>query len=116
LGQSNQARSWCLPSHTCGFALRSRSLPGLVDVIARGALGAPLEARLVPVQVAMEVPHVQARVRHSSSQYDFVKVRVWLGEGEDRHATVLSRFLLVRTLTAAKVHTQRCAAPLQRLR
>jgi hypothetical protein len=43
------------------------------------------------------------RVRHSSSQYDFVKLRVWLGEGEDRHATVLSRFLLCRTLTAAKV-------------
>ena len=46
--------------------------------------------------------HALPRVRHSSSQYDFVKVRVWLGEGDDRHATVLSRFLLVRTLTAAK--------------
>jgi hypothetical protein len=70
-----------------------------------------------------------ARVRHSSSQcvcyyiaaaysqtwaptssrcasphtrYDFVKVRVWLGESEDRHVTVLSRFVLCRTLTAAK--------------
>jgi hypothetical protein len=31
-----------------------------------------------------------------------VKVRVWLGESEDRHATVLSRFVLCRTLTAAK--------------
>ena len=60
--------------------------------------------------VPMEAPHVPARVRHSSSQYDFVKVRVWLGDGEDRHATVLSRFLLVRTLTAAKV-ADLCASP-----
>ena len=32
-----------------------------------------------------------------------MKLRVWLGDGEDRHATVLSRFLLCRTLTAARV-------------
>jgi len=52
--------------------------------------------------------HALPRVRHSSSQYDFVKVRVWLGDGEDRHATVLSRFLLVRTLTAAKARHALC--------
>jgi hypothetical protein len=53
------------------------------------------------------------RVRHSSSTYDFVKVRVWLGSehaaADECHATVLSRFLLCRTLTACKVW-QSCAA------
>ena len=50
-----------------------------------------------------------ARVRQTSSLYDFVKVRVWLGDVEERHATVLSRFLLVRTLTAAKARAASAA-------
>ena len=40
------------------------------------------------------------RSRATSSTYDFVKIRVWLGEG---HSHVLSRFLLSRTLTASMV-------------
>jgi len=38
--------------------------------------------------------------KHSSSKYDFVKVRVWLS---NRHYYVLSRFLMSRVLTAIKV-------------
>lgn len=48
----------------------------------------------------------QHRVRHTSSLYDFVKIRVRLqgppGSGAE-HSHVLSRFLLSRTLTASKV-------------
>jgi len=42
--------------------------------------------------------------RNASSKYDFVKVKVWLGENAD-HYYVLSRFLLSRMLTVTKVHT-----------
>jgi hypothetical protein len=41
--------------------------------------------------------------RNASSKYDFVKVKVWLGENAD-HYYVLSRFLLSRMLTVTKVH------------
>lgn len=40
--------------------------------------------------------------RNASSKYDFVKVKVWLGENAD-HYYVLSRFLLSRMLTVTKV-------------
>ncbi|KAJ7535113.1 hypothetical protein O6H91_12G018700 [Diphasiastrum complanatum] len=40
--------------------------------------------------------------RSTSSKYDFVKVRVWLGESAD-HYYVLSRFLLSRMLTVTKI-------------
>ncbi len=40
--------------------------------------------------------------RNASSKYDFVKVKVWLGENAD-HYYVLSRFLLCRMLTVTKV-------------
>ncbi|KAJ6342028.1 hypothetical protein OIU78_010048, partial [Salix suchowensis] len=39
--------------------------------------------------------------RNASSKYDFVKVRVWLGDNAD-HYYVLSRFLLSRMLTVTK--------------
>jgi len=47
-------------------------------------------------------PHspVEHPYKHSSSKYDFVKVRVWLSS---RHYYVLSRFLISRVLTAIKV-------------
>ncbi|XP_011076381.1 uncharacterized protein LOC105160615 [Sesamum indicum] len=40
--------------------------------------------------------------RNTSSRYDFVKVKVWLGENAD-HYYVLSRFLLSRMLTVTKI-------------
>ncbi|KAF0935825.1 hypothetical protein E2562_036309 [Oryza meyeriana var. granulata] len=40
--------------------------------------------------------------RNTSSKYDFVKVKVWLGENAD-HYYVLSRFLLCRMLTVTKI-------------
>uniref|UniRef100_A0A6N2KS45 2-phosphoglycerate kinase n=2 Tax=Salix viminalis TaxID=40686 RepID=A0A6N2KS45_SALVM len=40
--------------------------------------------------------------RNASSKYDFVKVRVWLGDNAD-HYYVLSRFLLSRMLTVTKL-------------
>ncbi|PSR93330.1 Cyclin-F like [Actinidia chinensis var. chinensis] len=39
--------------------------------------------------------------RNASSKYDFVKVKVWLGDNAD-HYYVLSRFLLSRMLTVIK--------------
>ncbi|KAK4285147.1 hypothetical protein QN277_001885 [Acacia crassicarpa] len=40
--------------------------------------------------------------RNNSSKYDFVKVKVWLGDNAD-HYYVLSRFLLSRMLTVTKI-------------
>ncbi|KAG8652803.1 uncharacterized protein LOC110617265 [Manihot esculenta] len=40
--------------------------------------------------------------RNASSKYDFVKVKVWLGDHAD-HYYVLSRFLLSRMLTVTKI-------------
>ncbi|XP_039780438.1 uncharacterized protein LOC120647638 isoform X2 [Panicum virgatum] len=40
--------------------------------------------------------------RNASSKYDFVKVKVWLGENAD-HYYILSRFLLSRMLTVTKI-------------
>lgn len=40
--------------------------------------------------------------RHTSSKYDFVKVRVWLGQGSS-HYYVLSRFLVSRMLTVTRI-------------
>ncbi|PQQ04337.1 uncharacterized protein Pyn_31250 [Prunus yedoensis var. nudiflora] len=40
--------------------------------------------------------------RNTSSKYDFVKVKVWLGDNAD-HYYVLSRFLLSRMLTVTKI-------------
>ncbi|KAF8740625.1 hypothetical protein HU200_013786 [Digitaria exilis] len=45
--------------------------------------------------------------RNASSKYDFVKVKVWLGENAD-HYYVLSRFLLSRMLTVTKVKSFPC--------
>lgn len=41
-------------------------------------------------------------IRNASSKYDFVKVKVWLGDNAD-HYYVLSRFLLSRMLTVTKI-------------
>ncbi|KAL4280056.1 hypothetical protein GQ457_03G015950 [Hibiscus cannabinus] len=45
---------------------------------------------------------VKSSPRNVSSKYDFVKVKVWLGDKED-HYYVLSRFLLSRMLTVTKI-------------
>ena len=72
-----------------------------------GAKDADAQPPLSPAAAPAPAAAASGRVRHSySSAYDFVKVRVWLGDGEERHATVLSRFLLVRTLTAAMASAQ----------
>ncbi|KAJ8748106.1 hypothetical protein K2173_009236 [Erythroxylum novogranatense] len=47
-------------------------------------------------------PGVSFSSRNASSKYDFVKVKVWLGDNAD-HYYVLSRFLLSRMLTVTKI-------------
>ncbi|KAJ9164046.1 hypothetical protein P3X46_023663 [Hevea brasiliensis] len=47
-------------------------------------------------------PTVNFSSRNASSKYDFVKVKVWLGDHAD-HYYVLSRFLLSRMLTVTKI-------------
>ncbi|KAI3434204.1 uncharacterized protein J3R85_006656, partial [Psidium guajava] len=48
------------------------------------------------------IPAVRFSSRNDSSKYDFVKVKVWLGDNCD-HYYVLSRFLLSRMLTVTKI-------------
>ncbi|WKA06607.1 hypothetical protein VitviT2T_024502 [Vitis vinifera] len=48
------------------------------------------------------LPPVRFSTRNASSKYDFVKVKVWLGDNAD-HYYVLSRFLLSRMLTVTKI-------------
>ncbi|ERN00750.1 uncharacterized protein LOC18428822 isoform X2 [Amborella trichopoda] len=48
------------------------------------------------------LPTARFASRNASSKYDFVKVRVWLGDNAD-HYYVLSRFLLSRMLTVTKI-------------
>ncbi|KAI3977441.1 hypothetical protein MKX01_000354 [Papaver californicum] len=48
------------------------------------------------------LPTGRSAVRNASSKYDFVKVKVWLGDNAD-HYYVLSRFLLSRMLTVTKI-------------
>ncbi|CAD5335536.1 unnamed protein product [Arabidopsis thaliana] len=45
---------------------------------------------------------VPSSPRNASSKYDFVKVKVWLGDNAD-HYYVLSRFLVCRMLTVTKI-------------
>nr|QIA97564.1 phosphoglycerate kinase 1 [Celmisia lyallii] len=45
---------------------------------------------------------LRSGTRNGSSKYDFVKVKVWLGDHAD-HYYVLSRFLLSRMLTVTKI-------------
>ncbi|KAH7288858.1 hypothetical protein KP509_31G047000 [Ceratopteris richardii] len=47
-------------------------------------------------------PPLPAHSRHNSSKYDFVKVKVWLGDSAN-HYYVLSRFLVSRMLTVTKI-------------
>ncbi|KAK3419047.1 hypothetical protein EUGRSUZ_H04780 [Eucalyptus grandis] len=48
------------------------------------------------------LPAARFTSRNASSKYDFVKVKVWLGDNCD-HYYVLSRFLLSRMLTVTKI-------------
>lgn len=48
------------------------------------------------------LPSARSATRNASSKYDFVKVKVWLGDNAD-HYYVLSRFLLSRMLTVTKI-------------
>ncbi|KAH9332007.1 hypothetical protein KI387_004115, partial [Taxus chinensis] len=48
------------------------------------------------------IPDAPPAARNTTSKYDFVKVRVWLGDNAD-HYYVLSRFLLSRMLTVTKI-------------
>ncbi|KAK1361001.1 2-phosphoglycerate kinase [Heracleum sosnowskyi] len=50
----------------------------------------------------LNIPAVPFSTRNASSKYDFVKVKVWLGDNAD-HYYVLSRFLLSRMLTVTKI-------------
>lgn len=50
----------------------------------------------------LNIPAVRFSTRNASSKYDFVKVKVWLGDNAD-HYYVLSRFLLSRMLTVTKI-------------
>ncbi|KAE8705242.1 P-loop containing nucleoside triphosphate hydrolases superfamily protein isoform 2 [Hibiscus syriacus] len=50
----------------------------------------------------LSFPSVKSSPRNASSKYDFVKVKVWLGDNAD-HYYVLSRFLLSRMLTVTKI-------------
>lgn len=49
------------------------------------------------------IPAALPAARNTTSKYDFVKVRVWLGDNAD-HYYVMSRFLLCRMLTVTKVN------------
>ncbi|XP_059304985.1 uncharacterized protein LOC132056698 isoform X1 [Lycium ferocissimum] len=51
---------------------------------------------------ATNPPTRRFSTRNASSKYDFVKVKVWLGDNAD-HYYVLSRFLLSRMLTVTKI-------------
>lgn len=44
----------------------------------------------------------QRSKRHTASKYDFIKVKVWLGETQ-AHYYILSRFLISRMLTVTKI-------------
>ncbi|XP_042505891.1 uncharacterized protein LOC122082414 isoform X2 [Macadamia integrifolia] len=50
----------------------------------------------------LSLPTERISSRNASSKYDFVKVKVWLGDNAD-HYYVLSRFLLSRMLTVTKI-------------
>jgi hypothetical protein len=65
--------------------------------------GAPLHLVAAPHWPPADDP---SSFRPSSSKYDFIKVRVWLGEARE-HYYVLSRFLISRHLTATKVPQQK---------
>ncbi|WOL10191.1 hypothetical protein Cni_G18945 [Canna indica] len=51
---------------------------------------------------SLALPPSRLPSRNASSKYDFVKVKVWLGDNAD-HYYVLSRFLLSRMLTVTKI-------------
>ncbi|KAE8715965.1 P-loop containing nucleoside triphosphate hydrolases superfamily protein isoform 2 [Hibiscus syriacus] len=53
-------------------------------------------------KITRSIPSGKFSPRNGSSKYDFVKVKVWLGENAD-HYYVLSRFLLSRMLTVTKI-------------
>ncbi|XP_010523142.1 PREDICTED: uncharacterized protein LOC104801525 [Tarenaya hassleriana] len=57
------------------------------------------EGREINIRSFSSVP---SSPRNASSKYDFVKVKVWLGDNAD-HYYVLSRFLMSRMLTVTKI-------------
>ncbi|CAN8264787.1 unnamed protein product [Cochlearia groenlandica] len=57
------------------------------------------ELREINIRPFSSVP---SSPRNASSKYDFVKVKVWLGDNAD-HYYVLSRFLVCRMLTVTKI-------------
>ncbi|KAL1215058.1 hypothetical protein V5N11_007639 [Cardamine amara subsp. amara] len=57
------------------------------------------EPREINIRSFSSVP---SSPRNASSKYDFVKVKVWLGDNAD-HYYVLSRFLVCRMLTVTKI-------------
>ncbi|KVI04594.1 uncharacterized protein LOC112524691 isoform X2 [Cynara cardunculus var. scolymus] len=61
----------------------------------------PEEEESEKQQTSNDFP-LPAGTRNGSSKYDFVKVKVWLGDNAD-HYYVLSRFLLSRMLTVTKI-------------
>ncbi|KAL3696986.1 hypothetical protein R1sor_011062 [Riccia sorocarpa] len=70
--------------------------------VTRGRGGDVEEAEACSGSGSPRLQPVTRPPRHTSSKYDFVKVRVWLGDNSD-HYYVLSRFLVSRMLTVTKI-------------
>ncbi|EOA13367.1 hypothetical protein CARUB_v10026404mg [Capsella rubella] len=64
-----------------------------------GIINGEHEPREINIRSFSSVP---SSPRNASSKYDFVKVKVWLGDNAD-HYYVLSRFLVCRMLTVTKI-------------
>jgi hypothetical protein len=62
-------------------------------------------------QVALDRAQVQGKSTRSSSKYDYVKIRVWLGPNREHHY-VLSRYLISRMLTVTRVPQEKVNAAL----
>ncbi|BAT91324.1 hypothetical protein LR48_Vigan08g210100 [Vigna angularis] len=65
-------------------------------------VGSPASGEDVDDKQRPAFPSARFSTRNASSKYDFVKVKVWLGDNAD-HYYVLSRFLLSRMLTVTKI-------------
>ncbi|PKA49373.1 hypothetical protein AXF42_Ash014275 [Apostasia shenzhenica] len=74
------------------------SVPAAVSVSVHGSTGESSENK----DDSASIPSARFSARNASSKYDFVKVKVWLGDNAD-HYYVLSRFLLSRMLTVTKI-------------
>ncbi|XP_014494527.1 uncharacterized protein LOC106756568 [Vigna radiata var. radiata] len=65
-------------------------------------VGSPASGEDIDDKQRPAFPSARFSTRNASSKYDFVKVKVWLGDNAD-HYYVLSRFLLSRMLTVTKI-------------